>query len=149
MLSHERLAARPQEASEHERDDDDVIELAGNRDEIRNQVERHRQVADESKQEQLPTKRHPVVANEPSDENDAVGNESGESACIAPAAGKQEHQDEQQPRNERDAEADQAPGPPRHVVAVSTIDRGAVSAARVSRRPPGYPSRAGPRRLAA
>jgi hypothetical protein len=92
MLSHERLAARPQEASEHERDDDDVIELAGTRDEIRNQVERHRQVADESKQEQLPTKRHPVVANEPSDENDAVGNESGESACIAPAAGKQEHQ---------------------------------------------------------
>jgi hypothetical protein len=45
VLADERFAAAAEEAVEDECDDDDIVELAGNEDEVRYEVEGERQVA--------------------------------------------------------------------------------------------------------
>jgi hypothetical protein len=53
VLAGELRPARAQYAAQDEGDDDRVVELAGDRDEVRHEVERHAQVTDEEGDQQL------------------------------------------------------------------------------------------------
>src|SRR5581483_2421675 len=85
-LADERLAAGAEDVAKHERDDDRVVELPGDRDEVGNEVEGQREVADEREQKQLVPARDARVVREPGDEDDAVGDEGRERAGIASPA---------------------------------------------------------------
>lgn len=100
--------------TQDERDDDRVIELPGDRDEVGNEVERHREVAAEREQQQLSAPRNARIAGEARHEHDAVGNEPRKRPRVAPAAGRDEAEDEQRVEGESHPESDQAPRPPLH-----------------------------------
>jgi len=66
-FSDERLSARTDETAQDKGDDDRVIELPCHRDEIRDKVERQREVADQRRQKKLPSPRHARVTGKPAD----------------------------------------------------------------------------------
>jgi catechol 2,3-dioxygenase-like lactoylglutathione lyase family enzyme len=71
--------------TEGERDDDRVVELASDGDEVGDEVERQRQLADEGEQQQLAATRNTRLARQPRHEHDAVGDECRERPCfVAP-----------------------------------------------------------------
>ena len=53
MPADERLPAAAEEAAEDERDDHDVVELTGDRDEVRHEIEREREIAGERDEQRL------------------------------------------------------------------------------------------------
>ena len=53
MLTDQRLTTASKQAAENEGNDDDVVELAGDRDEVRYEVERKREVAGERDEQEL------------------------------------------------------------------------------------------------
>jgi plastocyanin len=108
VFSHELVAARAEEAAEHESDDEDVVELARDGNEVRNEIEGQREVADERGEEQLPATRDTLVGKQPRDEDEAVGHEPGEGASLLAAPGDQQSRHESDP-----GEADQPKGKPK------------------------------------
>src|SRR3954451_19237416 len=70
QLADEILTAGPDEAAEDERDDQYVVELTGDGNEVRHEVERQREVPDERQQEQLAATRDSWVACQAADEAD-------------------------------------------------------------------------------
>ena len=81
MLPNE-ARARSDEASEHERDEHGVVELAHDRHEVRDQIERHRQIRDERTYEELVSPRQPLVLQEPREQHDAIGHEPSDGAGV-------------------------------------------------------------------
>lgn len=71
-LPHERLAARANETAQNKRDHDRVVELPGDRNEIRDEIERERQIPDQRDEKQLPASGHARIANKPTDQDDAI-----------------------------------------------------------------------------
>ena len=71
-FAYQRFAAGLYEVAQCECDDHDVVELTGDRDEVRDEVEGEYQVTEESEQDQLPASRYTRVASESADEDDAV-----------------------------------------------------------------------------
>ena len=57
-----RFAARFDEVTEDERDDDRIIELSGHRDEVRDEVERQGDIGDKGDQQKLATPWHAGIA---------------------------------------------------------------------------------------
>jgi len=100
--------------AEHERNDDRVIEVARDRDEVGDDVERHRQVGNECCQDDLLAPRDARVAHKPPEKNDAVGHEpSNRAGRVLPT-------DDDQRGNEREVHgqchsyADEKPVPRVH-----------------------------------
>ena len=114
MLAHELIAARAEKATQDERHDEDVVELAGDRNEVGNEVERQREIADERGQEQLAPTRHSRVGDEPGDEDDAIGYESGQGASVLPSPEDQKRNNESYPDESDQAEREREPQPPGH-----------------------------------
>jgi iron complex transport system substrate-binding protein len=114
VLADERLASPAQEAAEDERDDQDIVELAGDRDEVRDEVERQREVAGERDQEGLVPARHPRISQQAAAQDHAVRDELGAGAgALAPAG---DHQSDHDRRIEEQGggDGDDHPGPQRH-----------------------------------
>ena len=73
MLTDERLATSAQEAAEDERDDHDVVELTGDRDEVGHEIEGEREVAGERDEQRFLATRQARVSEQSAAEDDAVG----------------------------------------------------------------------------
>jgi hypothetical protein len=78
VLAQEPRAGTPKQSPEHQRDEDRVVELAGDRDEVRNEVERDREIDEREGRRELPPRRHTRVGEEALEENSAVGHEPGD-----------------------------------------------------------------------
>ena len=77
MLLHYLRPAATQHRTQHQRDDDRVVKLASYRNEVGNKIERHRQVADQGKDEDLSGPRDARIAQQPPKQDDAVWDETG------------------------------------------------------------------------
>jgi len=75
VLTHEPRPGAAQQPPEHERDDDRVVELPRDRDEVRHEVERERQVDERERGRHLPGRRDARVSEQPLEEHRAVGHE--------------------------------------------------------------------------
>ena len=114
-VAKEVLATRSDEMAEYKRNDDRIVELAGDRDEVGNEVERKRQIPREPEQHQLAAAWDSRLPCKSRHEDDAVGNECGESLSVLTAAERKQPDQERGVNGERDAERDQEPLPPGHV----------------------------------
>jgi hypothetical protein len=114
VLADEWLAAAAKEAAQNERDDDDVVELAGDRDEVGYEVKWKREVSRECEQERLLPPRDAGVAEQAAAEDDAVGNEPGERPGALAPAGDHESDDEQRIEEKGGASCDKKPVPQAH-----------------------------------
>jgi len=77
VLLDEAPAAAAGDATKDERDEHRIVELAGDGDEVRHEVEGHGEVDGEEREEELGVARDPPVPEQPAEENDAVGDEAG------------------------------------------------------------------------
>lgn len=86
-------AAGAKDRSENESDEDRVVELPGDRDEVGDEVNRRREVANQRAEQQLAAAWDTVVGEQAPKENDAVGDEPGEGACVLAPTGGDERGD--------------------------------------------------------
>jgi len=93
-FAHHRFAARSDEVTEDERDDDRIVELSGHGDEVRDEVERQGEIADEGDQQKLATPWHAGIACKARHEHDAVGDERGKCTRVLLAAADHQPGDE-------------------------------------------------------
>jgi len=102
--------------------------LARDRNEVRHQVERHCQVADEAEEEQLASLRNARVGDEPAKQHQAVGDEPGERARFIAPAGENKDDDEHRPNEHDNAKPEREPQPRTHLnslhLARRPVDRG-------------------------
>jgi hypothetical protein len=82
------------DAAKHKRDKHGIVELACDRDEVRDEIEREQQVRDERDEQQLVATAYPVVGEQSPKEDDAVGNEACDRACVLATPEKDEHENE-------------------------------------------------------
>jgi hypothetical protein len=91
VLTQESGTGPSEHGPQHQRDENRIVELPGHGDEVGNQVERHRQVADEGEEKEFSRARDPLIAQETANEHHAIGYEAGDGPrSLAPAAEKQE-----------------------------------------------------------
>jgi hypothetical protein len=95
-------------APEDERGDHSVIELTGDRDEVRHEIEGQREVA-RQREERLPPAGHARVAEQPTTEDDAVGDEAGERAGALASADDDESENKRGVRDQERADSDERP----------------------------------------
>ena len=81
--SSERLGIDANERAQHEADEDDVVELAGDRNEVRDEIERQREIADQPDQQKLASTRHSRIANQTPHQHDAVRDEPGKCTRVS------------------------------------------------------------------
>jgi len=93
VLADERFSASAEEAAEDERDDYYVVELAGDRNEVRHQVEGEREVARERNDQRLLPARHARVTKQSAAENNAVRDEAGKGAGALASSRDDESED--------------------------------------------------------
>jgi hypothetical protein len=79
-------------------------------DEVRHEVERHREIDEGKRRPQLPATRHAGVAQQPLEEDRAVGDQAGDHADVPLARTKDKHGDQGAVGHEQDAGADEQPG---------------------------------------
>ena len=97
-----------------EGDDYRVVELPRDGDEVGNEIERQREVADEAEEKQLARTGNARVTSEPGDEDDAVRDEGGERPRLGAPAEEDERDDERGVDDHRNRDSDEEPLPPRH-----------------------------------
>ena len=93
-FAHHRFAARSDEVTEDERDDDRIVELPGHRDEVRDEVEGQGQIGAEGDQQQLATSWDAGIVCKARHEHDAVGDERGKCTRVLTAAADHQPGDE-------------------------------------------------------
>ena len=89
-----RVEGKITHATQREGDGQRVVDVAGDGDEVRNEVEREREVADERSQEELVPPGHARVAEQAPHEHDAVADAARDPAYALPAAREDEDRDE-------------------------------------------------------
>jgi hypothetical protein len=109
VLADKRLTTAAEEAAEDERDDHDVVELTGDRDEVRHEIEGEREVAREGNEQRLLPARHARVAEQSAAEDDAVWDEASESPGAFASAGDDESEDERGVEQEKRADSNERP----------------------------------------
>jgi hypothetical protein len=94
MLAQELTPTRPQYDAQRQGDDQHIVDVPSDGNEVRHEVDRKRDVSDERSQEQLVSPGNAGIADQTPHEHDAVGDEAGPIARVAPAAGDDERPDE-------------------------------------------------------
>jgi hypothetical protein len=61
VLAQQQRPRTPEQSSRHQGHQDGVVELPGNRDEVRDDVERQRKIGNEQSKRDLRTRRDPVI----------------------------------------------------------------------------------------
>ena len=103
-MADEPVAARAEQASENDGDDEDVVELSRDGDEVRDEVEGEGEVAGKCCEEELVSSWHAFVGDQTGDEHDAVGDEACECSRLVAAAGEEQGADECEPDHGDQAE---------------------------------------------
>jgi hypothetical protein len=106
VLANERLAPAAEEASENERDEYDVVELTGDRNKVRHEIDREREVAREHDEQRLLPARHTRVVEQSAAEDDAVWDEARERAGALASACDDEPDDDRGIEEENGADPD-------------------------------------------
>jgi hypothetical protein len=83
VLAREVWAAGAQHAAQDERDDDGVVELAGDGDEVGDEVEWKREVADQRGEQELASAGDAFVAEQAAEDDEAVGDARPRASTIA------------------------------------------------------------------
>jgi hypothetical protein len=83
-------SARADDSAQDERDDDRIVEMADDRDEVRDEVERRREVADQREEEQLLAPRNASIRTQPAQEDNAVRHEPEQGSGFLPAPSEEE-----------------------------------------------------------
>jgi hypothetical protein len=96
VLAQEPRAGTPKQPSEHERDEDGVVELPEDRDEVRHEVERDGEVYEGEAGDDLPARGDTGVAEQPLEEDRAVRNEPRDGANVPLAGANRQHDDQRQ-----------------------------------------------------
>src|SRR5207247_4347873 len=127
VFAGEWFDAAAKETAENDGDDEHIVELSGDRDEVRNEVERQSEICDEPDEERLLAARHARVLHQPAAKHDASGAETRELPRRLATPG--DHERERQAAVEEDecADADQAPRPQVHRPKRSPQGRAALS----------------------
>src|SRR5262249_29776168 len=107
-------ARRSEHRAQDKRHQDRVVELAGHWDEVGDQVDRHREVGEQGKQQEPAGPRDARVGDQPLEENDAVRDESCERTRLLAAPDQSERGDERPVYEDHRREADQALLPEAH-----------------------------------
>jgi hypothetical protein len=94
VLAQEPRTGTPKQPSEHERDQDGVVELPEDRDEVRDEVEGKREVEEREGRDELPLPRDTRVGEKPLEEDGAVGDEPRDCANV-PLPGADGHDEYQ------------------------------------------------------
>ena len=89
-LADHRFAARSDEVTQDERDDDRIVELPGDGNEVWDEVEGQGEIRDERDQQELATQWHARIAGEARPEHDAVWDERGKCTCVLAATADHE-----------------------------------------------------------
>jgi DNA-binding response OmpR family regulator len=114
VLLHELPSAAAKDRAQDERDQDRVVELAGDGDEVRHEVEREREIGDERAHDQLLPPGHAGIAHEPGEEHHTVGDEPRQRSCVLAPARHEQHDDEGEVEQERDRGHERRPCPSGH-----------------------------------
>jgi hypothetical protein len=86
-------AAASKDVPQCEGDDDGVVEVARDRDEVGDEIERHEQVGDQGGKDELLASRNARIGEQSLEEHDAVGHEGDRGSCPFPTAGEDEDGD--------------------------------------------------------
>jgi len=109
VLAEEPRPGTPKQPSENERDEDRVVELPGDRDEVRHQVERHREVHEGEHRRDLPLARHARIAQEALEEDGAVRHEPGDHPDVPLSRAKDEGGNERRVHDDHDGDDAEEP----------------------------------------
>jgi Major Facilitator Superfamily len=99
-------SAASKDVPQCERDDDGVVEVARDRDEVGDEVERHEQVGDQGGEDKLLPSGNARIGEQPLEEDDAVGHKRSRGARPLPAAGDDENGDEDRVQRSGDQRGD-------------------------------------------
>jgi hypothetical protein len=91
VLPHQPRPGAPEKPPEHERHEDRVVELARDRDEVRDQVERHGEVDEREPGRELPACWDTPVGQQPLEEDGAVGDGAGDHPDVPLAGAKRQN----------------------------------------------------------
>jgi hypothetical protein len=119
MLTNKLAAVGTNERSQHESDHDHVIELAGDRDEVRHEVERQRQIADQTDQQELAATRHARIGKEPPQQHQAIRDEAHQRTRIGTPSRDNERRHNQRPDGDERAGHEQEQHQPAHSATVA------------------------------
>jgi hypothetical protein len=112
-------AAGAQDGAQNECDDDRVVELAEDRDEVGDQIERHGEVCDQCEQQQLGAARRARVGGEAAEQDHAVRHEHDERARLRTLAGSHERADDEREQRQHDSRNEEHDAHARRLVGVS------------------------------
>ena len=94
MLTQQVASTAPQNDAQRQDDSQQIVDMPSDGNEVRNEVNRKGEVSDERSEEQLVSPGYAAVAEQTPHEHDAVGDETGHVARVAPAPGDDERHDE-------------------------------------------------------
>lgn len=106
VLVDQLSTAAVQDEPESQGDQDRVVELTRNRDEVGDQVDRQRQVAEHQDERELAESRHAIVDEESPEEDEAIGNEARHRSCLTSTADDEQGEDDARVENEKCSKRD-------------------------------------------
>ena len=114
VLTNKRAAIDANERTQHQPDDDHVIELASDRNEVGHEIERQGQIADQADQQEFATTRHARIRKQPPHQQQAVRNEARKRTGVRSSPRHNEGADRHHPDEDQQTERNQEPAPPTH-----------------------------------
>jgi hypothetical protein len=109
VLGQQVRTARSQRVTKRQRGDDDVIELPDDWNEVRHQVDWNREIDDKRKEGELSTARNPIIADQATQQHQAVRNEADERTSFHPSTRDEQSRDQCDVQKESGADADEQP----------------------------------------
>jgi 2-polyprenyl-6-methoxyphenol hydroxylase-like FAD-dependent oxidoreductase len=109
VLSDQAGPCSSKRGAQHDEDEDRVVELAGDGDEVGHEIEGQRQVGDQRREQQLARAGDTLVAQQPLEENDAIGDEAGERPRVGSPAESEQREHEEQVQRQHPGGRDEEP----------------------------------------
>jgi hypothetical protein len=109
VLAYEPGPGTPEQPPEHQGDEDGVVELPRERDEVRDEVERHGEIDEREHARRLPAPGHARVREQPLEEDPAVRHETSDQPHVPLPAAHDDHHQQQRVDGEQRAERDGQP----------------------------------------
>lgn len=107
MFGEDGSIRSPEDVSKDERGDDRVVQRTDDRDELRDQVERREEPRDSEPQPPLATPRDAGIAEQPSEQDDEVRDETRQLAGLGLPTESDEDEDRQEPDADDGAKGDE------------------------------------------
>lgn len=109
VLAQELGPSGAKRVPKRQRGDEDIVQLTGNRDEVRYEVDRNRQIGDQREQNQLAPSRDTLIPNQTAQQHEAIRDEARERPRLCPPTDDNQDRDQREIRKEADAGSDEQP----------------------------------------